>query len=393
MKSRNQNATSKEGDSYHFANKILEAESVNGCPMIWHLRGRWHVWTGMDYRPATSETIEYRILRFLQDVSPDRISTSRIRRIESLLRIIQHREIQRTPCWLNEADEEAANLFVVRNGMLRVVGGTVAHVPHDPHLFGVWAAEYDYDAGASCSCWLKFLRQLWPNGSPAMMTLQEWCGYCLLPDTSQQKILAIVGPPRSGKSTIARVLTNLIGRNNAASPSIRDLSVQFGLWGLLDKKLAVIPDAMLPRPCPAVEEVLKSVSGEDAVDVHRKGLPPLTGIQLSARIMILANELPTFHDPSRALDSRLIVLRTTRSFLGVEDTTLTSKLIEELPGILNWAIAGLQRLTSRGRFDMSEQEDIDSEALLKALPERDRVRRIVVYYGDRGCAERRRRRR
>ena len=125
----------------------------------------------------------------------------------------------------------------------------------------------------------------------------------LLPDArhAQQKIVEIIGPPASGKSTVARVLTQVLGRANVASPSIRDLSNNFGLWGLLDKKLAIIPDAVLPRPCPALEEVLKSVSGEDAVDIHRKGLPPLTGIRLGVRLMVLANELPAFQDPSGAL--------------------------------------------------------------------------------------------
>jgi putative DNA primase/helicase len=41
----------------------------------------------------------------------------------------------------------------------------------------------------------------------AIETLQEWCGYCLTTDTRQQKIFLVVGPKRSGKGTIARVLT------------------------------------------------------------------------------------------------------------------------------------------------------------------------------------------
>jgi len=39
------------------------------------------------------------------------------------------------------------------------------------------------------------------------------------------------------------------------------------VWGLLEKKLAIIPDATLPHPCPSLEELLKSVSGEDAMDI------------------------------------------------------------------------------------------------------------------------------
>lgn len=42
-------------------------------------------------------------------------------------------------------------------------------------------------------------------------TLSEWFGYSLLPDTRHHKLLMLIGPPRSGKGTIARVLRGLIG--------------------------------------------------------------------------------------------------------------------------------------------------------------------------------------
>ncbi len=36
--------------------------------------------------------------------------------------------------------------------------------------------------------WLSFLKALWPDDPEAILALQEWFGYCLLPDTAQQKI-------------------------------------------------------------------------------------------------------------------------------------------------------------------------------------------------------------
>ena len=37
------------------------------------------------------------------------------------------------------------------------------------------------------------------------MLLQDWMGYTLTPDTSLQKILLCLGPPRSGKGTVYRI--------------------------------------------------------------------------------------------------------------------------------------------------------------------------------------------
>ncbi len=285
----------------------------------------------------------------MQRHSPKSIRKSTIKSVTGLIKIIQHIEVQSIPCWLNGSTGSTSYL-AVKNGLLANLTSDIDLRPHDPNIFGMQAAGYEYEPSATCPNWHGFLAQLWPDDAAAIRLLQEWFGYCLLDDTSQQKIFSIVGPPRSGKSTIARVLTELLCRRNVASPSIHDLSKAFGLWGLLDKKLAIIPDAMLPRPCPVIEEVLKSISGEDAVDVHRKGLPPLSGVRLKTRLMILANERPKFRDPSGALDRRTLELRTHQSFYGNEDTQLTESLYCELSGILNWSIIGLQRLESRGRF-------------------------------------------
>jgi putative DNA primase/helicase len=225
------------------------------------------------------------------------------------------------------------------------------------------------------------LNELWPRDEAARELLQEWFGYCLLPDLSQQKILAIVGPPRSGKSTVARVLRELVGPSNVACPSIRSLSGQFGLWALLDRLVAIIPDATLPYPCPALEELLKAISGEDAVDIHRKGMAPLTGVRLPTRFVILANEMPSFRDPSGALDQRLLVLRTTTSFCGIEDIGMTDKLVTELPGILNWAVKGRQRLRLRGRFEYSRGLSQVSPRT-SICEDAEPISRVVIEFGD-----------
>jgi putative DNA primase/helicase len=98
-----------------------------------------------------------------------------------------------------------------------------------------------------------------------------------------------------------------------------------------------------------VAERLLSISGEDAQTIDRKFLSPVTA-KLTARFMLLSNELPKLNDSSGALPGRMILLPLTRSWYGREDVTLTDRLLAELPGILLWAIAGWQRLRDRGYF-------------------------------------------
>ena len=76
-------------------------------------------------------------------------------------------------------------------------------------------------------------------------TLQELFGYLVIGDTSQQKMFLVVGPKRSGKGTIARVLKGLLGAHNVAGPTLSSFATNFGLAPLIGKSVAVISDARL----------------------------------------------------------------------------------------------------------------------------------------------------
>ena len=66
--------------------------------------------------------------------------------------------------------------------------------------------------------------------------------------------------------------------------------------------------------------------------------------------MLLSNEVPRLADASAALSGRFVTLVLTRTFYNKEDPHLTDKLLSELPGILNWALDGWERLQRQGRF-------------------------------------------
>lgn len=199
---------------------------------------------------------------------------------------------------------------------------------------------------------IGFLSQLWQKDEQSIATLQEWFGYMLTPDTRQHKILMLVGPKRSGKGTIARILRELVGPENTASPTLASLGTNFSLWPLLGKTVALIHDARLSGRTDAavVTERLLSISGKDAQTIDRKFLSPVT-TKMMVRFMVLTNELPKLADSSGALPGRMIVLRLTESFFGREDKTLTDRLLTELPGILLWSIAGWEQLHERGHFE------------------------------------------
>ena len=98
----------------------------------------------------------------------------------------------------------------------------------------------------------------------------------------------------------------------------------------------------------AVERLL-SISGEDTITIDRKYRDPWTG-RLPTRFVVLTNELPRLTDASGTIASRFVILVLANSFYGSENPGLTDELVAEAPGIFNWALEGLDRLSARGHF-------------------------------------------
>ena len=324
-------------------------------------RGGWMTWRRTRWAEAEETEIRAWLYEQLEDAEyldtggnvpevrpwePTRHKVSDV--IDALTAITHLPETTDPPAWLDGPGEvPAGEVVACENALLHV--GTRKQIGHTPAYFGTVAVPFAYDPGAPAPArWLRFLAELWPEDGAAVAALQEWFGYVLSGRTDLHKILLLIGPARSGKGTIARVLGALIGAGNVAGPTLASLGTNFGLSPLLGKPLAVISDARLGRrDTEVVVERLLSVSGEDTLTVDRKYREPWTG-KLPSRFVVLSNELPRFGDASGAISSRFVVLTTEKSWLGHENTRLTAELLTELPGILSWALDGLDRLTRAG---------------------------------------------
>jgi putative DNA primase/helicase len=247
------------------------------------------------------------------------------------------------PCWLDHRDI-AGPIVATTNGLLDI--GTRTLHPHSPMFFNVTSVPFAYDPGApKPQRWLDFLDALWPQEPDAIAVLGEWCGYIVSGRLDLHKILLMVGSTRGGKGVIARVLSAMIGRRNVCGPTLNSLDGDFGLAPLIGKSLAVISDArFVGRNSGIVVERLLSISGEDTLTINIKYKEQWTG-KLPCRLHVISNELPRLGDASIAVIGRLMLLPLTRSWLGKEDHGLEAALLAELPGILNWSLAGLARLT------------------------------------------------
>jgi putative DNA primase/helicase len=339
-------------DPMQAARALVAAHFVNDDRRLLHRhRGTFWSFDTNHYVLDDQETVRAEVWQFLEQAQrrgdngklvpfkPNRARVSDV--LDALASVCNLDGRIDPPAWLAGADDlpPATEMLALGNGLLHLASGDL--YPPTPSHFGLTASDVAFDPDApDPKHWLAFLGDLFGADEGAIIALQDWFGYALSPDTSQQKILFVVGPRRSGKGTIARVLTALIGRDSVANPTLASLQTPFGLAPLIGKPLAFITDARLGG---------RSDQAAITLTIDRKFMPAWTG-RLPTRFAIMTNELPRISDTSGALVGRLVVLVLVQSFYGREDPALTVRLLTELPGILNWSLHGYRRLCQRGYF-------------------------------------------
>lgn len=251
-------------------------------------------------------------------------------------------------------DIDPKNLIACENGLLDIE--TRKLHPHTPEFFNFVSVPFAYDPAAPKPTeWLKFLDEVFEGDPDSRRALQQWFGYILSGRIDQEKAMMIIGPKRSGKGTIAKVLIALLGGDkNVGSPTMSVLASTYGLASLIGKPLAIVPDARSDGKISSVatERILAMSSG-DSLTIERKYRDSWDG-PLPTRLMVFSNTVPRFVDSSGTVVSRWITIQMKHSFFGREDKTLKRRLMGELPGILLWALEGLDDLNAEGAFTEPE---------------------------------------
>lgn len=353
------------------------SQPVSGLPLRLHWRGGWLVWAGDHWQEEGAVTFGNWLYQRLEHATyqkpekdgnttdvpwnPVKRTVGEVERAVQALRTVEDtvetgaRLIDGV--WVNQGPDTAG--MACRNGVLDPASRELT--ASTPARLLIGAMPFDYDPGAECPAWLEFMAQIHPDDPEAVALVQEWFGYVVSGRTNQHKIMFLAGTPRSGKSTTAKILGHLVGPGNVAAPTLSSLSTQFGMSSMIGRPLAVMDDVRTSSKTDiqVVIERLLTISGVGRLDVDRKNLPIWSG-QLPTRITIASNNLPWLTDASGAIIHRLLVVDHPVTFLGKEDITLEDRLVQELPGILNWALDGLDRLTANGAFSAvaSSQEAV-----------------------------------
>ena len=205
-------------------------------------------------------------------------------------------------------------------------------------------------AGAECPRWMSFLDES-IDDAEHRKKFQEYAGYCLWHHEQPfGKALFLVGPTDSGKGTALKALRAVIGADNIAAESLRNLiDTRWGPASLVGN-LINIRNEVSPRGLQNVEMFKELTGGEDEVDAEFKGEDKFK-FTVTQKFLFATNEVPSIKKADEAFYNRLLFVEFPNTVPASEqDKDLLDKLTDERAGILNWMLEGLERLLDQGRF-------------------------------------------
>ena len=223
--------------------------------------------------------------------------------------------------------------------------------------------------------WQNILAE-WLPDEDTRLFLQEFIGYCLIPDCSYRTAVFLYGGGSNGKSLFLDVISKLFQGYIEFTP-LHWVGERFEASKLLDKLINVCGD--IDAKYMSETSTLKSMIAGDPIRAEFKFGKSFHFTPVS-RLMFSANQLPKSSDKSEGWYSRWKFVEFPKRF--PTDPQFKRQLLDKMgsgPGLsalLYWAVEGLQRLHANQRFTEGKQMT-DSERMYRM--ENDTVQAFADY--------------
>ncbi|MFT7541548.1 MAG: putative DNA primase/helicase [Gammaproteobacteria bacterium] len=245
-----------------------------------------------------------------------------------------------------------------------------------------------YDPGAQCP---RFLNELLlpAVGTEGGALVQKMAGQFLLGENLTQRLLIIDGLGERGKTQLANVLQEIVGRANVTQLRTRHLEDRFELSRLLGKTLLIGVDVDADFLSTKGASTIKGLVGGDWFDAERKGSNGSFRFQGNLNIIMTSNSRlqVRLQRDVVAWRRRLLIVRCEGAAPRHKIPKFAEQLIrEEGSGIVNWALDGLSMLLS----DIDRTGDIVLTAgqigvVEDLLAESDSIREFLVERIEKRC--------
>ena len=218
-------------------------------------------------------------------------------------------------------------------------------LPPDRELLLTQIAGVSFDAVVTCPRWLNFVSQTMGKDPALMLYMQRAIGYALTGSLAEQCLFFLYGFGANGKSTFLNVIRALFGTLGlqAASETLMDGKRSSGgpsgdIARLRGKRFVSMSETDDGRHMN--EGLVKSLTGGDPV-VARDLYQSTIEFMPTHKLFLASNHKPIIKGTDIGVWRRIRMVPFNVTVKPEDrNPNLEAELLEELPGILNWAIEG-----------------------------------------------------
>ena len=241
------------------------------------------------------------------------------------------------------------------NGTLEVTKNNIKLREHNKADFLKYVLNFDYEKKATAPKFIKYLNDVLDEDTQKV--LQEFAGYIFINHLKLEKSLICFGSGANGKSVFFEVLKSLLGNPNISTMSLGDLTDKNSgesNRALLKDKLVNYGSEIRGQNID-LDIFKRLVSGEPVQARLKYGNPFM--LESNTKMIFNANELPNINEHNEAVFRRFIIIPFDKTIPeDKRDSELHRKIIDnELSGVLNWILEGLERLLENEKFSVSKK--------------------------------------
>ena len=256
------------------------------------------------------------------------------------------------------------------NGTLEVTQNKIELRKHNKDDFLKYVLNFNFDSTATAPIFKQYLDDV--LGIDTQIVLQEFAGYIFVNHLKLEKSLILYGSGANGKSVFFEVIKALLGNSNISMMSLGDLTDKSSgeaNRALLKDKLVNYGSEIRGQNID-IDIFKRLVSGEPVQARLKYGNPFM--LESNTKLIFNANELPNLNEHNEAIFRRFIIIPFEKTISKEKrDSELHSKIINnELSGVLNWILEGLERLLKNKDFSDSKKTN---EAIEDYKKESDNV--------------------
>ena len=324
------------------------AEWLDGKAVYVFEKKQWMIWNGCYWEADQRSLITRLAYQFVTDAKAALVDIgkysdlSNLSQFESINRLENIAKFATTDRSVSASEFDTDPFLLAASDMWIDLNSGKTIAP-DPSKLVSKALSVNYDQAADCPNFMKFLDDIFERNHELIGFVQRAIGYSLTGSTSEQCLFIMIGDGANGKSTFINVINKLLGLygSTAASQTLianGGNSIGDDLVDLIGARLITVSETEEGQSL--AEAKIKQMTGGDRL----KGRPLYgTHIQFNiiGKLWLATNSLPQINNTDHGIWRRIKAIPFNRTFSAEEqDKTLGDKLIQELPGILNWAIEG-----------------------------------------------------